>query len=117
MPDYNTGRQVFEGLYQVIKTRKEKHLDESYTCKLFARGKDEICKKFGEEAVEVIIAALNQKREHVINESADTIFHLLVLWAELEIEPGEIMDELNDRFGTSGIEEKRKRSNQKIIEE
>ena len=109
MSDRRIKSQILNELYQVIKARKEEKVENSYTCKLFEQGIDEICKKFGEEAVEVVIAALNQKKQNVVKESGDALFHLLVLWAELGIEPQEIMDELRGRFGLSGIEEKQRR--------
>ena len=82
---------------------------------MFKRGRGKICKKFGEEAVEVIIAALYEKKSNVINESADVLYHLLVLWVEAGITPEEVWAELQNRMGISGIEEKNNRLKDKLV--
>ena len=101
--------QILEQLYQTIESRKGGNPRESHTAKLFAKGRGKICKKFGEEAVEVVIAALDETKKDVISESSDVLYHLLVLWAEMGIKPEEVWDELQSRVGTSGIEEKANR--------
>jgi len=63
----------------------------------------------GEEATEVCIEAAARRREGVISESADLLFHLLVLWASLDIEPKQVLDELARRQGISGVAEKESR--------
>ena len=100
--------EIFDSLYKVIKARKGGDLSVSYTANLFNEGKERICKKFGEESVEVIVAALSQKRQDVICESADVIFHLFVLWAEMGIELKDVMDELEKRAKFSGIDGKKR---------
>lgn len=70
----------------------------------------EIARKVGEEAVETITAALTQEHNHIVAESADLLYHLLVLWAEKGISPEEVWEELTRREGTSGIEEKASRT-------
>ena len=65
-----------------------------------------IPQKVGEEAVEVVIEAIRNKRERLIDESADLMYHLLVLWADARIDPKEVWDELCRREGVSGIAEK-----------
>lgn len=104
-----TSQQVLEDLYQTIKSRKGGDHKKSHTAKLFKKGRTKICKKFGEEAVEVVVAALSQARHDVINESSDALYHLLVLWAEMGIEPDEVWAELQSRVGISGIVEKNSR--------
>lgn len=81
----------------------------SHVAKLLKKGTPKIAKKVGEEAVEVAIAAVTGDKEHTISESADVLFHLLVLWQSMGIAPGEVMDELKRREGTSGIDEKASR--------
>ena len=109
MIERNSIRDVFDDLYKVIKNRKEARPPNSYIAQLFNEGRGKICKKFGEEAVETIIAALSEKKQNVIYESSDTLVHLFVLWAEMEIEPREVLKELQKRFGISGIKEKQNR--------
>lgn len=78
----------------------------SHTAKLLKRGPARIAKKVGEEAVEVAISAAQGHREEVIAESADLMFHLLVLWQSMGIAPADVMAELARREAQSGIEEK-----------
>lgn len=84
-------------LYAIILDRQRRRPEGSYTAYLFDKGLDKICKKVGEEAAEVIIAAKNRRREEVIHESADLIYHLLVLLAEAEVRPEEVLQELSHR--------------------
>lgn len=104
-----TSSMILEDLYRTIESRKGGNPRESHTAKLFGKGRRKICKKFGEEAVEVVVAALGETREDVVTESSDTLYHLLVLWAEMDIKPEEVWAELQSRVGTSGIEEKKNR--------
>jgi phosphoribosyl-ATP pyrophosphohydrolase len=96
-------------LFAVIQSRKGADPASSYTAKLFSRGVLQIAKKLGEEGVETALAAVGQEREHVIAESADLLYHLLVLWAACEITPEEIYKALDARTHRSGIEEKNSR--------
>ncbi len=100
---------VLTDLYKVIESRKAGNPRESHTAKLFNKGRAKICKKFGEESVELVIAALAETKPEVISESSDVLYHLLVLWAEMGVTPQEVWDELQSRVGTSGIEEKNSR--------
>ena len=101
----NTDR-VLDRLYAVIASRQGGDADTSYTTKLFAKGTDKIAQKLGEEAVEAVIAAVTKDRDGTIGESADLIYHLLVLWADAGIRPEDVLAELERREGTSGIAEK-----------
>ncbi|NJE85894.1 bifunctional phosphoribosyl-AMP cyclohydrolase/phosphoribosyl-ATP diphosphatase HisIE [Thermococcus sp. CX2] len=85
---------ILRELEELIKQRKEKPLDGSYTSKLFAEGKEKIYKKFGEEAVEVLVA---ENRERIIYETADMLYHLLVLLTYNGISLSEVMAELRRR--------------------
>ena len=97
-------------LFAVIQSRKNADPASSYTAKLFSRGTLQIAKKLGEEAVEVSLAAVVQDREHVIAESGDVLYHLLVLWAARDITPEEVYKALDARTNRSGIEEKNSRA-------
>jgi phosphoribosyl-ATP pyrophosphohydrolase/phosphoribosyl-AMP cyclohydrolase len=94
------GEALFEilgELAEVIRQRKEERPDDSYTTKLFDGGLDRIAKKLGEEAVEVVIAGKNQDREELIRESADLVYHLLVLWEQADLRFSDIAAELAER--------------------
>ena len=84
-------------LYGVIRDRLENTTPGSYTVSLLEKGEDEIAKKVGEEAVEVILAAKGQGRQRVIEEVADLTYHVLVLLATQEIRPEEVREELSRR--------------------
>lgn len=101
--------EILSRLFEVIEGRKGADGETSYTAKLLAAGKPEIARKVGEEATEVLTAALAEGRSEVIAESADLLYHLLVLWAANGIRPAEVWAELAQREGISGIEEKRSR--------
>ncbi len=84
---------VLQSLFETIQSRKADPTPGSYTAKLFATGENEICKKIGEEAVEVIIAAKGEGDDRIIYEMSDLIYHCMVLlaarnldWAEIEAE-------------------------------
>jgi phosphoribosyl-ATP pyrophosphohydrolase len=94
---------VLDRLFAVIEDRRGADPDTSYTAKLFARGRGKIAQKLGEEAVETVVAALHEGHDEVIGESADLVYHLLVLWADLGVDPAEVWGELARREGTSGI--------------
>ncbi len=101
--------KILERLYSVIESRKGNDPASSYTARLLSQGTPEIARKVGEEAVETITAALAAGNKHIVAESADLLFHLLVLWAEKGITPEEVWAELIRREGTSGLEEKAER--------
>jgi phosphoribosyl-ATP pyrophosphohydrolase len=101
---------VLDRLYGLILSRKGGDPATSHTAKLFSRGRAKIAQKVGEEAVETALAAaaLND-RDEVIGESADLLFHLLVLWADCGVTPTEVWAELRRREGRSGVDEKKSR--------
>ena len=103
-------RPTIDQLYEVIASRCGADPGESYTAKLYADGRAKITRKFGEEAVEVCVAALSEGRDAVVAESGDLLYHLLVLWADQGITPDQVWAELETRFGTSGIAEKESRT-------
>lgn len=96
-------------LWRVIESRRGADPETSYTAKLFARGRAKIAQKFGEEAVEAVIEAVKGDREALIGESADLLYHLLVLWADSAISPQDLAAELARRESQSGLTEKRGR--------
>jgi phosphoribosyl-ATP pyrophosphohydrolase len=100
---------IIAAVYRVIQERKANPSESSYTASLMRKGIDKILKKIGEEATEVVIAGKGGKREEIVYETADLIFHNLVLLGYYDIEPEEVYAELRRRFGTSGIEEKESR--------
>jgi phosphoribosyl-ATP pyrophosphohydrolase len=84
-------------LYETIVDRKLNPKTSSYTAQLFSTGHDEIIKKVGEEAVEVILAAKGQGKERLIEEIADLTYHVLVLMAFNQVTPEDITAELEKR--------------------
>jgi phosphoribosyl-ATP pyrophosphohydrolase len=78
--------------------------------RLRAKGRGAITAKIGEESTEVVIAALSAGDREVIHESADLLFHMMVLWSDCGITPDQVLDELARREGISGLDEKASRS-------
>ena len=109
MNDEDTTRSFIDSLFKTIKDRQGADPETSYTAKLYEGGVEEIARKIGEEATEVIVAALRETPAHVVTESADLLYHLMVLWAEQDISPDDVFEELESRAGASGIEEKESR--------
>jgi len=91
-----------EDLYRLIQNRKTELKEDSYTTYLFQSGLDKILKKVGEEATEVVIAAKNQNPNELRYEIADLVYHLLVLMAEQELAPNDILTELASRHRPKG---------------
>lgn len=97
---------TLDKLFAVINERRGADPSESYTAKLLSKGPLRIAKKLGEEAVEVALAGVAESKEAVVAESADLLYHLLVLWASRKVEPDDVWKALTDRVGTSGLTEK-----------
>lgn len=97
-------------LYGTIAARRGSDPAKSYTAKLIADGVERCAKKFGEEAVETVIAAAAGTKSEVVTESADALYHLLVLWAVCGVEPDQVWQTLASREGRSGLEEKASRT-------
>jgi phosphoribosyl-ATP pyrophosphohydrolase len=93
-------------LEATIASRKGADPASSYVASLFAKGRPKIARKFGEEAIEAIVAALAEDKAALTGEAADTIFHLLVLLADAEVSLADVLAELDRREGTSGHDEK-----------
>ena len=96
-------------LQTTIAARRHADPADSYVASLFNKGRDKIARKVAEEGLEVAIAAISEGRARVISESADLLFHLLVLCEHEGIAFAEIVDELASREGVSGLEEKASR--------
>jgi phosphoribosyl-ATP pyrophosphohydrolase len=101
---------ILEALYRVIVERKTAAPETSYTASLMAKGVDKILKKIGEESAELIIAGKGGVRQEIVYETADLLYHTLVLLGFHDISPEEVFEELRRRFGMSGIAEKESRS-------
>lgn len=102
-------RETLHQLEQTIRQRRSADPSTSYVAKLTAQGRGKIAQKVGEEAVETVIAAMADDRAGVVGESADLLFHLLLLLADLDISLDDVCDELERREGVSGIAEKASR--------
>ena len=105
-----TEAHPIDRLFATVQSRKGADPTSSYTAKLFSRGTLQIGKKLGEEAVETALAGVGQDHDHVVAESADLLYHLLVLWAARDVTPEEVYKALDARTNRSGIEEKNSRS-------
>ncbi len=112
IPEIEMNNNVLARLHQTLLDRLEADADSSYVATLYARGLDEILKKIGEEATETVIAAKQGDADRIIYETADLWFHSMVLLAHQGLDPQQVIDELERRMGTSGIEEKAARSAQ-----
>ena len=102
--------KIFEDLYKMIEDRKMMPKEGSYTNYLLDEGIDKICKKVGEEATEVVIAAKNTNKDDLIGEICDLIYHLEVLMYDRNVSPKDIMKKMTDRHK---IECNKKKPNKK----
>jgi phosphoribosyl-ATP pyrophosphohydrolase len=96
-------------LWATIEARRDASPEASYTAKLLASGPTGVARKLGEEALEAVIEAVQGDRDALARESADVLYHLLVLWAAAGLTPDDVAAELARREGVSGIAEKRRR--------
>ncbi|MEI8208270.1 MAG: phosphoribosyl-ATP diphosphatase [Methylococcales bacterium] len=101
---------VLQQLAEILEQRKLESAESSYVASLYAKGINTILKKIGEEAAETIIAAKDGDKQQIIYETADLWFHCMVLLADQGLGPEDILNELQRRFGLSGLEEKAQRS-------
>ncbi|MHA6768678.1 phosphoribosyl-ATP diphosphatase [Sphingobium ummariense] len=99
-------RATLFDLERTIRQRRAADPSASYVAKLTARGRAKIAQKVGEEAVEAVIAAMADDRQGLVGESADLLFHLIVLLADLDVPLDAVLDELERREGISGLAEK-----------
>ncbi len=101
--------RLLDDLYRVIESRRGEDPKTSHTAQLFHKGVPEIAKKLGEEAVETVIEGVAGDRERLAKESADLLYHLLVLWAARGLTPQQVWATLEARKGVSGLAEKASR--------
>jgi len=99
---------ILKELAQILEARKRESPETSYVASLYAKP-DKMLEKIGEEATETIIAAKNGDRKQIIHETADLWFHIMVMLAEKNLSPDDILNELARRFGVSGHDEKASR--------
>ena len=93
-------------LARVLEQRKASEPDSSYVASLYHKGLDAILKKIGEEATETVMAAKDGDRDKIVYEMADLWFHCMVMLADQGLGPQDVLQELQRRFGLSGLEEK-----------
>jgi phosphoribosyl-ATP pyrophosphohydrolase len=97
---------ILQRLMAVLESRKGAEPESSYVAGLYDKGLDSILKKIGEESVETIIAAKSGDKQEIVYETADLWFHCLVMLAQQNIDARLVLEELERRFGVSGIDEK-----------
>lgn len=97
---------TLDKLAQTIASRANADPDSSWTAKLLAKGPEKCAEKFGEEAVEAIIEAIKDDKAKLTSEAADVLFHLLVMLQSRDVSLSDVLKELEQREGTSGIDEK-----------
>jgi phosphoribosyl-ATP pyrophosphohydrolase len=101
---------ALDRLFATIAARQASgDADRSYTAKLLSQGVEKCAKKFGEEAIETALAAVSGNKAHLAAESADALYHLLVLWAAAGITPDDVYAALQARESQSGLAEKASR--------
>lgn len=97
---------ILQKLMETIVARKDAAVESSYVAKLFSKGEDAILKKVGEEATEVLLAAKSGDKQHLVYETADLWFHCMVLLAQHGMSVNDVLEELVQRVGVSGLDEK-----------
>lgn len=101
-----TDAAILHRLAATIEARKSADPAASYVARLLHEGQDKILRKVSEEAAEILLASKDGDKQHVARETADLWFHCLVLLAHHDLGPDDVLDELQRREGTSGIDEK-----------
>ncbi len=105
-----TEQHPIDRLYAIVESRRGASGDVSYTAQLLEAGVARCAKKFGEEAVEACLAAATNDKAGTIAESADVLYHLMVMWAAAGVKPEDVYAALRARESQSGLEEKASRS-------
>lgn len=101
---------VLDRLFETVTARRDADPNLSHSARLLSRGRLKVAQKFGEEAVECLIEAVAGNSEKLIGESADMLYHLIVMWVDAGLRPDAIWAELQRREGVSGIAEKASRA-------
>lgn len=104
-----TVESVLGSLTKTIESRKGRNADVSYVGRLFNKGETTILKKVGEECTEVVIAAMGGKSEQIVYETADLLFHTMVMLSHYNLSLDDVVKELARREGLSGLDEKASR--------
>jgi len=102
--------EILRRLADTIEARKRADAGSSYVAGLFAKGHDAVLKKVGEEAAEVLLAAKDGDKLHIVRETADLWFHCMVMLAWHGLRPDDVLAELQRREGVSGVDEKSSRA-------
>jgi len=105
-PLHGPDARVLDRLWATVLSRKHADQNVSHSARLLARGTGKVAQKFGEEAVECIIEAVAGNTTALVGESADVLYHLLVLWVDAGLRPEQVWAELMRREGMSGLAEK-----------
>ncbi len=103
--------EILTKLTEILEARKSAPADSSYVAQLHAEGLNKILEKVGEEATETILAAKDKDSSELVKETADLWFHTLVMLSHLDLSATDVLQELERRFGLSGLEEKASRNN------
>jgi phosphoribosyl-ATP pyrophosphohydrolase len=101
--------EILQELAQILEQRKHESAEKSYVASLYKKGLNQILKKIGEEATETVIAAKEGDKQQIVYETADLWFHCMVMLADQGLGPDDVLQELQRRFGLSGLEEKAQR--------
>ena len=107
--------EVLDRLWAVVMDRRSADPAHSHSARLLSRGKTKVAQKFGEEAVECLIEAVTGNNPALVSESADVLYHLLVMWVAAGIEPADVWSELARREGVSGVVEKAARLRSPVL--
>jgi len=102
--------EIIEKLTAVLESRKTADPGSSYVAGLYAKGLDAVLKKIGEEATETVMAAKDGDTDRIVYETADLWFHTMIMLVQMDIAPQLILEELDRRFGVSGLDEKAARN-------
>lgn len=108
--ELTAGPDILDRLWSVVVSRRSADPSVSHSARLLARGTAKVAQKFGEEAVECLIEAVAKNPEALVAESADVLYHLIVLWVAAGVQPAEVWAELHRREGMSGLAEKQARA-------
>ena len=107
---------VLDRLWAVVTSRRDADPTQSHSARLLARGTAKVAQKFGEEAVECLIEATLGNRDALVAESADVLYHLIVMWVDAGVRSDEVWTELQRREGVSGVAEKAMRPRELAME-
>ncbi len=101
---------VLDRLHALISARRDTDPRRSHSARLLARGTRKVAQKLGEETFECLIEAVAGNRDGLVGESADVLYHLVVLWVDQGVDPRDVWAELRARQGVSGLDEKASRT-------